>query len=101
MNHHLNPTKTEGITQNRRSFLRTAAKGGLAIGFAFASIEDEVAYAAQDVNRNSHPSDLKITDLRIAEITGAPMRVPIIRIDTNQGIYGLGEVRDGGSRRYA
>ena len=27
--------------------------------------------------------------------------MPIIRIDTNQGISGLGEVRDGGSPRYA
>jgi L-alanine-DL-glutamate epimerase-like enolase superfamily enzyme len=26
---------------------------------------------------------------------------PIIRIDTNQGIYGLGEVRDGADVRYA
>ena len=26
---------------------------------------------------------------------------PIIRIDTNQGIYGLGEVRDGASKNYA
>jgi len=29
------------------------------------------------------------------------MQVPIIRIDTNQGISGYGEVRDGGSPRYA
>ena len=29
------------------------------------------------------------------------MRVPIIRIDTNQGLQGYGEVRDGGSPRYA
>ena len=29
------------------------------------------------------------------------MRVPIIRIDTNQGLKGYGEVRDGGSPRYA
>ena len=28
-------------------------------------------------------------------------RRPIIRIDTNQGIYGLGEVRDGADWRYA
>ena len=28
-------------------------------------------------------------------------RTPIIRIDTNQGIYGLGEVRDGADERYA
>ncbi len=29
------------------------------------------------------------------------MTSPIIRIDTNQGIYGLGEVRDGASKNYA
>jgi hypothetical protein len=29
------------------------------------------------------------------------MTCPIIRIDTNQGIYGLGEVRDGASKDYA
>ena len=28
-------------------------------------------------------------------------RTAIIRIDTNQGIYGLGEVRDGADERYA
>jgi L-alanine-DL-glutamate epimerase-like enolase superfamily enzyme len=85
---------------SRRSFFGKAS-GGLAIGFAFESIEEELAYATQTVNRSSSPSDLKITDLRIAEISGAPMRVPLIKIDTNQGIYGLGEVRDGGSYRYA
>lgn len=59
---------------------------------------DEVLEASpQNVNRNSKPSELKITDLRVATIRGAPMTDPIIRIDTNQGIYGLGEVRDGAS----
>ncbi len=29
------------------------------------------------------------------------MTCPLIRIDTNQGIYGLGEVRDGASKTYA
>jgi L-alanine-DL-glutamate epimerase-like enolase superfamily enzyme len=53
------------------------------------------------VSRASAPSGLKITDLRIAVITGAPFRVPLIRIDTNQGISGYGEVRDGGSKHYA
>lgn len=96
------PSCSNGLAgTSRRSFLGTVAKGGLALGFMFSRIEDEVAYATQTVNRNSSPSDLRITDLRIAEIVGAPMRVPIIKIDTNQGIYGLGEVRDGGSRRYA
>ncbi|MBW3623887.1 MAG: mandelate racemase/muconate lactonizing enzyme family protein [Armatimonadetes bacterium] len=48
------------------------------------------------------PSELKITDLRVAVIGRAPMTCPLIRIDTNQdGIYGLGEVRDGASPTYA
>jgi L-alanine-DL-glutamate epimerase-like enolase superfamily enzyme len=64
-------------------------------------IEDQVAYCTQAVNRHSYPSQLKIADLRVAVISGAPFRVPLIRIDTNQGISGCGEVRDGGSKRYA
>jgi len=45
---------------------------------------------------------LKITDMRFAVIAGAPMTCPILRIDTNQeGLYGLGEVRDAGSATYA
>jgi L-alanine-DL-glutamate epimerase-like enolase superfamily enzyme len=39
--------------------------------------------------------------MRVATVVGAPMRCPIIRIDTNQGVYGLGEVRDGASKNYA
>lgn len=45
---------------------------------------------------------LKITDLRVAVVGKAPMTCPLIRIDTNQdGLYGLGEVRDGASKTYA
>jgi len=48
------------------------------------------------------PSDLKITDLRVAVVGPAPFRCILLRIDTNQdGLYGLGEVRDGGSKTYA
>jgi L-alanine-DL-glutamate epimerase-like enolase superfamily enzyme len=43
---------------------------------------------------------LKITDLRIANLTGVPFRSTIIRIDTNQGISGYGEVRDQASKSY-
>src|SRR5215468_2854522 len=81
----------------RRRFLGSAAG---ALGATFWA--DELLEATpQNVNRNSKPSDLKITDLRVATITRAPMRDPIIRVDTNQGIYGLGEVRDGASKTYA
>ena len=51
--------------------------------------------AAQTLNRNSAPSDLKITDMR-SVLVASNYDYPIIRIDTNQGVYGLGEVRDAG-----
>lgn len=55
----------------------------------------------ENVNRNSTASSLRITDLRVATLVGVPFRSTIIRIDTNQGISGYGEVRDGASRTYA
>ena len=54
------------------------------------------------VNTNSRPSKLKITDLRVATIVKpGPSPCPLVRIDTDQGVYGLGEVRDGASPTYA
>ena len=53
------------------------------------------------VSRSSAPTELKITDLRIANLVGVPFRSTVIRIDTNQGISGYGEVRDGASKTYA
>src|SRR5260370_29000869 len=85
----------------RRSFLRSTA-GSLAAGMGAAFWADETLDGAvQNTNTNSRPSDLKITDLRIAVVAKAPMTCPLIRIDTNQGIYGLGEVRDAASKTYA
>ncbi len=81
----------------RRRFLGSAAA---ALGASFWA-DPTLDAAVQNVNRNSHPSDLKITDLRVAVVKGAPFTCPLIRIDTNQGIYGLGEVRDGASKTYA
>jgi len=47
------------------------------------------------------PSTLKITDVRFADIDGAPKRCTLIKIYTNQGLIGYGEVRDAASRTYA
>ena len=47
------------------------------------------------------PSTLKITDLRFADIDGAPKRCTLIKLYTNQGLIGYGEVRDASSRTYA
>jgi L-alanine-DL-glutamate epimerase-like enolase superfamily enzyme len=84
-------------SSGRRSFLKRAAG---AMGAAFWA-DDLLDAHPQNVNTNSKPSDLKITDLRVLVIARAPMTCPLIRIDTNQGIYGLGEVRDGASKNYA
>ena len=82
---------------SRRGFFSSSA-AGLATGFWSDQTLDA---ATQNTNSNSKPSDLRITDIRIAVVRGAPMTCPLIRIDTNQGIYGLGEVRDGASKNYA
>jgi L-alanine-DL-glutamate epimerase-like enolase superfamily enzyme len=71
----------------RRNFLKnTAALTGLGItGLAFNP--------AQSASR---PSDLKITDIRGATVRAGGENYPIIKIYTNQDVYGLGEVRDSG-----
>jgi L-alanine-DL-glutamate epimerase-like enolase superfamily enzyme len=85
----------------RRNFLRSSA-ATLAGGLGATFWADETLDALpQNTNTNSKPSELKITDLRVAVVARAPMTCPILRIDTNQGIYGLGEVRDGASKTYA
>ena len=88
-------------SNNRRNFLKKTALGGLAIGGLMnLSIEDTIAQTTAKVSRSSSPSELKITDMRYA-LTGVLGQTAIIRIDTNQGISGLGEVRDGADVRYA
>jgi L-alanine-DL-glutamate epimerase-like enolase superfamily enzyme len=56
-----------------------------------------------NVRTYSRPSALRITDVRVAALQLLPdgWRCPLVRIDTNQGIYGIGEVRDGASKNYA
>lgn len=86
---------------NRRSFLKKTALGGMTMSaLAGLTFEDTMAQTTSKVQKASSPSDLKITDLRYA-VTAVMGRTAIIRIDTNQGIYGLGEVRDGADVRYA
>jgi L-alanine-DL-glutamate epimerase-like enolase superfamily enzyme len=92
---------------DRRRFLRAVgvAAGGAAAatvaGSAEARAEEAGRRVQANVKRASEPSALKITDLRVAVVVGAPMTCPIIRIDTNQGLVGWGEVRDGASETYA
>ncbi len=61
----------------------------------------DVSRPEDHVNMASRPSELRITDMRIANLCKLPMDCSIIRIDTNQGISGYGEVRDWATPTYA
>ena len=52
------------------------------------------------INKFSSPSDLRITDIRALRVA-ANFDYPIIKIFTNQDVYGLGEVRDAGNENLA
>ncbi|HEY2013113.1 MAG TPA: enolase C-terminal domain-like protein, partial [Bryobacteraceae bacterium] len=52
------------------------------------------------INKFSSPSDLRITDIRALRIA-ANFDYPIIKVFTNQDVYGLGEVRDAGNENSA
>lgn len=56
---------------------------------------DQIGNIENAIKKGSAPSQLRITDLRIAVVC-SNYDYPILRIDTNQGVYGIGEVRDAG-----
>ncbi len=90
------------FTTTRRGMMKSTmalfAAGMLGKGMPLAEAQTSV----KNVNKNSSPSTLKITDLRYTVVKKpGPSPCPIIRIDTNQGVYGLGEVRDVANYQYA
>ena len=52
------------------------------------------------VRRSSNPSKLRITDVKFTKVDLPPWGCYLVRIDTNQGISGYGEMRDGASATY-
>lgn len=84
---------------NRRELLAGAVGLGSALSGASASSQGKPLQEG-GFNRHSAPSQLKITDMRAIRIA-SNYDYPIIRIDTNQGVYGLGEVRDAGNEGIA
>jgi L-alanine-DL-glutamate epimerase-like enolase superfamily enzyme len=87
---------------NRRNALKSLGLGTLAgaSGWRGLASAEEAEAVRGRVNTRSEPSKLKITDLRVVPMLGQ-MRGNVIRLDTNQGLSGYGEVRDGASPTYA
>ena len=71
---------------NRREFLKRSA------GFAGMALTGLAIHPAQTWSR---PTRLKITDIRGCTVA-SNFDYPLIKIYTNQDVYGLGEVRDAG-----
>lgn len=87
---------------NRRDLLKSLGLG--AVTSAAGALPLTAAEAAEEVrarvNTHSEPTRLKITDLRVVPMP-IGLRAYVIRLDTNQGISGYGEIRDGASATYA
>jgi L-alanine-DL-glutamate epimerase-like enolase superfamily enzyme len=83
---------------NRRDTLRNLGLGAAAsLGVGGLATESDAEAMQDRVNTRSQPSELKITDLRVTNVHNRW----IVRLDTNQGLHGYGEVRDGASPTYA
>ena len=73
----------------RRNFLKKSAAGVVGMGAVSA-------FAINPTETYSNPAELKITDIRGCMVRAGGENYPIIKIYTNQDVYGLGEVRDSG-----
>jgi L-alanine-DL-glutamate epimerase-like enolase superfamily enzyme len=86
----------------RRDLFKSFGIGAAATGLGGLLKSNDVKAAVGNVQRSSEPSKLKITDMRVTRISPSNgFRRYVIRLDTNQGISGYGEVRDGSSPTYA
>ncbi len=90
------------MSMNRRKMIRNtvgaaAMAGLLKLTPRELDAQGRPVQPPKNVNTNSGPSNLRITDMRAITIA-SNYDYPIIRIDTNQGVYGLGEVRDAGGK---
>jgi L-alanine-DL-glutamate epimerase-like enolase superfamily enzyme len=93
----------KAMLSRRRMLAQTAAAIGLGAiykiteGSALGQTRGGAAVRYGPINKFSAPSDLRITDMRVVTVA-SNFDYTIVRLDTNQGVYGLGEIRDGAPR---
>ncbi|HSW48678.1 MAG TPA: twin-arginine translocation signal domain-containing protein, partial [Bryobacteraceae bacterium] len=93
--------KAWGIS--RRAFLTTSTAATSAIAAGSLVTRADLESVSGQMNTNSKPSALRITDMRIV-IASPPYEADyrcLVRLDTNQGISGYGDVRGRASKTYA
>lgn len=63
---------------------------------------EQIDYASvlDRVRTCSNPSTLRITDVKICKVDLPPWGCHLVKLETNQGICGFGEMRDGSSPTY-
>ncbi len=72
---------------SRRAFFRkSSAFTAAALAAGSLVTNEDIEAATNNINTNSQPSDLKITDIKIGVVC-----LPVLKIETNQGISGYGE----------
>jgi len=88
-------------TMNRRNWMKGVGIGAAVSAVGGRALTEEAAEAVRGrVRTASEPSKLKITDMRVVRMPTV-MNPYVIRLDTNQGLSGYGEIRDGASPTYA
>ncbi len=88
---------------SRRAFLTTTTRATSAIAAGTLITHADLEAVSGQMNTNSKPSALRITDMRFV-MASPPYEGDsrcLIRIDTNQGISGYGDVRGRASKTYA
>jgi L-alanine-DL-glutamate epimerase-like enolase superfamily enzyme len=94
-------TESERVFSRRRALRYAAAAAALgplfklSEGPAKGQMQRGPGVKYGPINKYSSPGNLRITDMRAVTVA-SNFDYNIIRIDTNQDVYGLGEVRDGG-----
>jgi hypothetical protein len=89
--------KSSGFS--RRALITAATSATSAIAAGSLITHADLEQISGQMNTNSGPSALRITDMRVAVVSPKyenDLRC-LVRIDTNQGISGWGDVRGRGS----
>jgi L-alanine-DL-glutamate epimerase-like enolase superfamily enzyme len=93
----------KALGTSRRTFLTKTTSATAAIAAGSLITHADLEAVSGQMNTNSKPSALRITDMRVV-VASPPYEADyrcLIRIDTNQGISGYGDVRGRASKTYA